>query len=263
MQQGYTRELAIQRLELERSIDTQRDFHDGLLDALVSENALSQSLDNLGNTLQDWLREQIAFFSSNRITAAVDFVREGLAGDGSGFIQDTLRRGADLFGGIGSAVSNLFSGDGILGSIGNTFRDGGFLSGIGGSLIGSLAGPLGGIVGGLASDLISGVFGGSRQQTGSGFNVGFTDGQVTGNSFDTFERERSFFRGTERTEEIRALDDNVNNEVSAFFDDLLTSVTRGAERLGVDGADAIFSSFTVASQTVSYTHLTLPTIYSV
>ena len=115
--------------------------------------------------------------------------------------------------------------------------------GIGAAIGTAAAGPIGAVVGGV----IGSAFGGSREQVGSGVEIGVNDSGVFGQSFDRFERERSLFRGTQTTFEFRELDAEVRAGLNEWFDNLNDSIVESATALGVEGADSILDGFQVAS----------------
>lgn len=156
--------------------------------------------------------------------------------------------------GVGSAATGTSS---VLGTLGTALGFGGLaytLGELGGAAnsaamgvlttIGSLVGgPLGA---GLGAALGS-AFGGSWQHIESGLQLAFKDGDLTGRSYEYFEKERSLWRGTATKIVYEELSGEIAQGLRDFMSGLGDTIVTLAEGLGIEGAEAIMSSFEVAS----------------
>jgi hypothetical protein len=159
---------------------------------------------------------------------------------------------------FGTKIGNAFAGaaemtnfqlggaalvGGLIGSIGQAGTGGG----IGGALgsLGAVAlglGPIGMIGGALLGGAIGGLFGGGKQ-VGSGYNLGYAHGGVTGGRYVT--TDKGWLRGESDTPSD--LDPKFEAELNARFDVAEQSIIAAADRYGYAGAKAFIDQYSSAA----------------
>lgn len=98
---------------------------------------------------------------------------------------------------------------------------------------------------------IGAALGGSWKHIQDGFELAFQEGDLTGRSFQYFEKERSLWRGTAQNYIYSELDVEVANTVTGYFSRLNDQIVTSAEMLGVSGASAILDNFEIASRRIA------------
>lgn len=144
MLDGYSSAQAANQAATENNMNMQREFHGALVQSITNADSIKEAFGNMGDFLKDWLKEKIAFFAANQITAFL-----GLGSATGGGVA-----------GIASEISNLFSGNSSpLAGIAD-------LLGIGGS-----AAPVVGASGSVGGLGASSVAAGSSTAASSGIGV--------------------------------------------------------------------------------------------
>ena len=178
---NYTQAQIDTAVETAKGIEIQRQFHDGLVDAISNADSVKDAIGNLGDFLKDWLKEKIAYFLANKILVGV-----GLAGgsEGLGSLLSGLLPGGgggvdpalEAFGGAGP---NVGGGSGLASLLGGSHGLGGngFSSLLGSDAIGGLGAAAGGFSGGQA---ISQLLGRENDLSGPLGSIGSTVGFALG-----------------------------------------------------------------------------------
>ncbi len=169
---------------------------------------------------------------SNAVNAAAGGMNSATAAMGSTTAGLSTLAGALGAGGLGYAVGEL-AGAANSAAVG-------VLSAVG-SLVG---GPLGAGLGAA----IGSAFGSSWEHIESGLELAFQEGDLTGKSFKYFEKERSMWRGTATKIVYEELNGEIAKGLSDFMTGLGDTITTLGGQLGIDGAEEIMSSFSVATQ---------------
>lgn len=247
---GYTESQARTSIEIDRAAESQKRFSDGLQSSIQNASSLSGAIDNFGSFLEDWLKERIAYFAANKITAFFDFSGGEQSVDG---LFSSVSR---LFGG-GSASNGLeaFGGSGEpvklaaeialpsigRGSIADVENDISQLSRTGSGLFDRLSDKLGTVFDSLG-DKLSGLKGqfsdvlSNLPAIGTAFSLVDQIGEATGLRANIFDRRGvigGFLRGGVTEQLPTTLDINVSGgDVGAAIVERFTrerSFFRGTE----------------------------------
>jgi len=175
-----------------------------------------------------------------------------------------LFSGGEATAGLGGVLSTVTSflgsaGGQITSTIGNLFGSvsGGVKSAastIGDTLAGlaPLAGPWGAALGAAYS---VGFFGGAKKLQDTGFEIGITLGDIVGQQYETFVKERAFFLGTKTINRFSEIEDTVRQEFADMVDTTLTGVESNLSALGVDIGNTIRDGLTIDPQRISDNNL--------
>ena len=236
---GYSDAQARNAIETANNMKFQKEFYTALVDSIKSASDVKEFFNEMGNWLRDWLKEKIAYFAANQIMVGL-----GLSG-GTGVLAGV----GGLLGSGGAANSAAAASDGI-----------GTVAAGGGSFFSQIAAATSTAVSAAAIAAIGYAIGKSAvgtdwQKTGGGFDIGYSDGAVFGQSFINWEKERELWRGTASEIVYDVLNDDVRNSVIDYFADLTTTITDQAGVLSAAGADGILEGFTVAVQKFEGAHV--------
>lgn len=280
--EGYEESQINTAIAIKGSMEAQKEFHTALVDSIKSADSIKDVFTNLGDWMKDWLKDKIAHFAANTITAYL-----GLGSTGGGGIGDIFGSllgggggGGGGLGGIGNIFSGVFGGGGTTDYVADIYGGGAAASGgmlsnlnpIAGALTASLAiadvveslaeklgaanaeavgigtallGPLGGLVGSL--------FGGKTEMTDAGVNLSYSGtGGLDGYSYADYKEKKSFWRGTDRWTEFSELNAELEETIGDYLDTMHSTIVGQAEALGIAGAESILDSFETATREISH-----------
>ena len=98
---GYTSSQATHAVEVAKSIEVQKKWHDGLVNSISNASSVKDAFSNLGKFIKDWLKEKIAHFAANKIMTFIGIGGAGAAGGGLGGVAGGI---SSMFKGMGSGV---------------------------------------------------------------------------------------------------------------------------------------------------------------
>ena len=246
-------DMATQAAEaVERGIGQLRN---GIADSILDATSFKDAGRNAEQFLKGWLNTQIKHFAKNKIMAFLGADTQGVSMLG-GILEKLGNIDTGLIGSIKGLLGSGTNGiTGMLGSVKSVFSSGGpLLTGIksiGSSIaaVGPALLPLAGI--GVALAGIKSAFGSSWKSVAQGIEVGYSDGAVEGQNFDLQSKKKSFWRGREYATIYSELDAEVGKQLNDFFGGMKQTITEQAALLGVEGADSILDSFSVAVEKFS------------
>ena len=176
--------------EILRGLEAEKELRDelgqGIQQSIVNADSIKDAFGNIGDFMKDWLKEKIAYFAANQVTAFLGLGDSG--GAGLGDIASLFTSGSggigEMLSGVGSSISSAFGGlfgGGGAASAAPTFATAApTFSGAGSAGAGAAASTASGTIGAFASTAAS--FAGIAA---AGFVVGEALGDLTGAANDT------------------------------------------------------------------------------
>lgn len=235
--QGYTREQANNVAATRENIAAQREFRDALANSIVNADSIKGALSNMGDYIKGWLKEKIAFFAANKITAVLGVDGSGVGSGLNGILNGVMGTLGSAIGSMGgmfsTAISSVFgaattASTGLFNGMTMTTNA---ITGLSGGLMAAIA-PIGAVAAGAA--ILSKVLGGDDGRNNlRDVMIRVVDGVVE-------VRQRMGDEG-----------DQLVTQIQQVFDGLVTGVRTQAELLGVEGADAIMEGYSNATGRLS------------
>lgn len=244
---GYDEQTAKSMVTTEENIALQKDFHGALVDSLTNADSVKDVFQSMGDWMKEWLKEKIIHFAANKIMTYVGIGGSGMpsimgggnAGAGGGNMMATLQQG-----GLGGSL--MAGGMGMM--AGQMMGQTGIGAGVGSAIGNAIVPVIGGFIGAALGGIVESAFGGEKTKVGEGFQVNYsTEGGLSGQSFDKYEKERSLWRGTRKWKEYSELDGDIEKSVSTYFGNLNEVVNDQARILGFESVENILKGFSVSS----------------
>ena len=224
----------------------------------LTEGLLSGDWKSAGQNLLSTLNDTFVTPLKNQLGGAIS---QAMSGGGMGGFSSIPGSAGTAGGAGGSGIMGMLTGGGVssllgAGTLGFSAGQALGQTGIGtglGAAIGNFVLPgIGGFVGSALGGIVESLFGGKKEQTGAGFQLGYSaDDGVTGQNYKSYSKKRSFWRGTKKWTEYSALDSDIEEQVGGYFEDMESSIIEQVEQFGVNTPDEILSGLEIETANFS------------
>lgn len=215
---------------------------------------------NLVSSLKDTLAEMMYQLAKSKFFETIQSM--GKSGGLMGSLSSLVPSSAGASGG-GVGVPGIPGGGMMSGTFGNASYGGIAAGGLGGYALGRLidvgrsdiggglggaagmilGGPIGGAIGSALGAAVGSLFGQKYKTTSSGIELGYSGGEVSGQSYED-QRKKRLFGGNKYRTLYDDLDSNLNNYVSSAISNIEAGLIELTGRMGTD-ARAVLDEFTI------------------
>ena len=202
---------------------------EGVVSDLLKGNI--DSVSALGDALIDAFDNGRLDDAIDKLSSKITSVLSGGGSDGLGSAVTDIFKPTEGSGAVSSAVQSYNAGASVAGLFGDDEKVE-ILSGIG-SLVGNLIVPgVGGAVGAAVGGAVASALGGKKEQSGSGITLGYSNDGVDGQTYQSFSKEKSLWRGTKRWDEMQDFETESQSALDEYFEGVRATLTSQADYLG-------------------------------